>query len=671
MSLVLALLLTLAPAAQESVDVWFPRLESESWEERELAQRRLAGALQASDIALVRAALVAGGPETRLRLAHVLADEDRLFGTAAELAVDADEIVARAGTTALRLAIERFEPYALSEPIPREDLWSALAEHDGALIDAREGKRYAPTEIADLLALAQAGSPRIVFDIAATTGTGVRKPVEFGAWRELARSAAQQSGGRLVGFGVHREPAPQAVRWLAVVERAAEDADVRAGALVERWCLAFARAGDAQVRAIAARALCAHGMPSAVAWIAGRLRDTRDDAALEGLLLAARRGNVPAVLQEPFARELLWSELERAVHEQGSRAVDAARALAGVGLPRGEGSSAELARALANLDPASPRRAQLALVVLEGWSSARAPASIGSAVRGLLARADLPVALRFQCLRVAARLGIVEPLAGDPGLLQAAAWNTGHFDEFARLVRGVPGWPPDAWAGEARDGLNSDGLKSDGLRSDLQQDEAMAIASIDAWAARGALEPAARMLASLVASRPDATDRLSAVARLEPRLRDVVDRAAAMSKLSAADAATWRVLCGVATADERRERAAEFLRRDPASDAEWLALGALCAGPTGAGARERFVSAMPGMSSAMALLVAQRAVHALRADLEDPAERAFLQSVRGVVRMERGSPLDRAFRAEAWPPPPSAPAVRLSSFDRDPARGPR
>ena len=102
MSLLLALVLTLAAPRQESVDAWFPRLESESWEERDLAQRRLAAELGPADAARVRAAIVAGGAETRLRLAHVLADEDRLFGLAAGLAVDADEVVARAGLTALR-----------------------------------------------------------------------------------------------------------------------------------------------------------------------------------------------------------------------------------------------------------------------------------------------------------------------------------------------------------------------------------------------------------------------------------------------------------------------------------------------------------------------------------------------------------------------------------------
>jgi len=661
LSFVLTLFLALAPARQENAPVWFPRLESESWEERELAQRRLAAELQTTDAAIVRAALVTGGPETRLRLAHVLSGEDRLFGTAAELAVDANAIVARAGTTALRLAIERFEPYALSEPIPREDLWSALAEHDGAPIDARATVRYELAEIADLLALAQAGSPRIVLDSVGATSTSARRPVEFGAWRELARSAAQRSGGRLVGFGVPREPAPHAVRWLAVLDRATDDADARAGTLVERWCLDFARSGEHAARASAARALCAHGMPPAVAWISRHFRETRDEAALEGLLLAARRGQVNAVLQEPFAREHLWNELERASDLDGARAVHAAIALAGIGLPRGDGASAELRRALANSDPRSPRRAQLALVVLEGWAGARAPDQIGSAIRGLLARADLANGLHFQALRVAARLGIAEPLAGDPGALLLSAHGSGHFDELARLLRGVPNWPPAAWAEDATDPALEIALRTEDVR----------VALVDAWLARGDVESAARMLARFVTSDPRATERVRDLAATEPRSREAVERAAQVRGLSAQETATWLVACGVATESERRALLLELSTRTPETDVDWLALAELCAGTRGESARARLVAVLREASPEIALAAAQRAVHALRSDLDDPAERAFLQTVRGAIRVERGGPLDRAFRADVWPPPPPRSTRLLRALDRDPARGPR
>lgn len=669
MSLLLALVLTLAAPRQESVDAWFPRLESESWEERDLAQRRLAAELGPADAARVRAAIVAGGAETRLRLAHVLADEDRLFGLAAGLAVDADEVVARAGLTALRIAIDRFEPYAYSLPIPREDLWTALAEHDGAAIDARAVGRYGPAELADLLAIAQPGSPRIVFDVPGTTAASARRPIDGGAWRELARGAAQESGGRLVGFGVRREPSPYAVRWLAVVARTAEDADLRSGALVERWCLAFARAGDAPARALAARALCAHGMPVAVEWIARRFREDRDDAAFEGLLLAARRGNVDAVLQEPFAREHLWSELERAAGDDGPRAVECAVALAGVGLPRSEGlprgeidvAHAELARALADLDARDPRRAQLALVVLEGWAGARAPAQLGSAVRGLLTRAEIPNGLRFQALRVAARLGIVEPLAGDPASLLLAAYASGHFDELARLLRGNPSWPPDAWAEDAADPALEVVLRAEGVR----------IALVDAWLARGEIEAAARVLARVVSSAPRATERVRDLAAEQPRLREAVVRAASARGLSAEESGAWLVACGVATDSERRARLVDFTARLPAAEIEWLALAESCAGPTGAGARARLVGALRETSPEVALAAAQRALRAIRTDLDDHGEREFLQSVRGAVRAERGGPLDRAFRSDAWPPAPPASVRALRTLDRDPAHGPR
>ncbi|MCY2961282.1 MAG: hypothetical protein NTY35_14060 [Planctomycetota bacterium] len=661
MSTFLVLVLGLAPALQESVGDWFPRLEAESWTERELAQRRLAAALAPGDVDRLRAAIVAGGPETRLRLAHVLGDEDRLFGTAADLAVDADDVVARTGLTALRLAIERFEPYAYSVPIPREYLWSALAEHDGALIDARAVPRYAPAEVADLLALAQPASPRIVFDIPGSTSPLARRPVEVGAWRELARNAAQQAGGRLVGFGLRREPSPYAVRWLAVVAQETDEKDLRAGTLVERWCLDFARPGGFAVRAQAARALCAHGIPTAVAWIARRFREQRDDAALDGLLLAARRGNADAVLQEPFARARLWDELERAAHEEGPRGLETAIALGAVGAPGGDGAAAELARALADLTPEDAPRAELALVVLEAWAGPRAPAGMESAVRGLLARAELAPGLRFQALRVAARLGIVEAPASDAAALLRSVHASGHLAELTRLLRGAPGWPPAAWAEDGADPALETVLRAPDVR----------LALVDGWLAGGGIEPAARVLARLVSSSPRATESLRPLAGSQPRLRAAIERAASLRGLAAEETQTWLVACCVATEKERLARLADLAARMPVSELEWLALAELCAGATGEGARTRLVSNLATPTPDIALLAAVRAVLAIRADLDDAAERAFLQAVRGAVRVERGSPLDRAFRADAWPPPPTATPRALRTLDRDPARGPR
>lgn len=641
-----SLLVVLAALAGDPVP-WFARLESAEWAERELAQRRLGAELSPDDARIVRDALVAGGAETRLRLAHVLADEDRLFGVAAELAVDADEHVARAGTTALRLAIDRYEPYASSAPIPRDRLWTALSEHDGAPVDARSPRRFEPDEVADLLVLAQTDAPRIVFDVEPRTSPSARRPVEYGAWREIARGVAQQVGGRLVGYGVEREPAPHAVRWLAVVARDAEDE--RAGELVERWCRAYARAGDEARRSAASSALCAHGLPPAVAWIARRFRATRDGAAFDGLALAARRGRVDAVLQEPFARAHAWDALERG--GDGPRALHAALVLARVGPPADE---AELARALAHLDPSSPARAELTLVVLEGWASARAPRAFVDAVRGLLARADLATALRFQASRVAARLGVAEPLAGDVGEFARAVLAAGHGDEFARLARGAAGWPPDAWADDER-------------LAPALRDPDVRVVLVDAWLARGAIDPAARAIAQLLASAPRASAGLRAI--VAPDLRAAVERAA--NGLGADERAARLVACGVATDGERANALAAYVARAPASEIEWLALADLCAGATADAARARLLALFAETTPEIALLAASRAVHALRAELDDPAERAFLQAVRGVVRADRGGPLDRAFRADAWPPPPSVRATALRALDRDPSWSPR
>lgn|GEM_PF-5999219 len=632
---------------------WFARLEAATSTERDLAQRRLTGTLEPTDASAIRAALVAGGAETRLRLAHVLGSEERLFGTAAELAVDTAPEVARAALTGLRLAIERFEPFASGEPLPADELGSALALQDGFAFDAEVFGAWVPAEIADLLALAQPTAPRIVFVGDGSTSPLARAPLRAGTWREFARAIAQRTGGRLVGFGLRREPGPSVVRWLAVTESRDEVVDIRASELVERWCLDFARVEGGLRRAVAARSLASHGLPSAIEWLARRFRQTRDDAALEGLLLAARRGLAPAVLQERFAREHLWNELERASDLDGERALHAALALARSGLPAESERNAELARALSNLDLARRRRVAHALVVLEGWAEPRAPTEIASAVRGLLARPELAPDLRLRTLRVAARSGIVEPVTGDLLELARAATRTRQFDELCELLRGAPNWPPDAWADSTELGLPIDAT----------------FVLADAWVARGQLETAARVLARELARDPNSSARVRVFTASAERVRATLELTA--RSIPEEEPATWFVLCGVATEGERHQRLTSLLLTRPSTDAQWLTLADLSAGSTGESARLRLAALLPTCSPELALRVARRAVQAIRASQDDEGERDFLQSVRGAVRADRGSALDRAFSSKVWPPIADARTVRLIEFDRDSDRGAR
>jgi hypothetical protein len=455
------------------------------------------------------------------------------------------------------------------------------------------------------------------------------------------------------------------VRWIAIVARDVDEDEIGAAALVERWCLDFAREGDPAARAAAARALGAHGMPVAIEWMSRAFRESRDEAALEGLLLAARRGSVPAVLQEPFARDCLWSAVEDSAHRDDARALHtalhAALALAAVGAPTGEGAPAELARALRDVDPADPRRAYGALVVLEGWAGAHSAPAIGPAIRGLGARPDLSNALRLEALRVAERLGITDLPLADPAQAFLSALATGHGLELTRLLRGTPGWPPAAWAEEVVDPTLAVVLRDGSVR----------VMSIDAWLARGEFEPAAKVLARLVASTPRATEGLRSLALAPAVLREAVARAARSADASEFETATWLVLCGAATPAERAAFAVELAARAPASEVEWFALAESCVGAGGDVARERFVAVMTEGEPDVVLVAAGRAVRALREDLDDVSERAFLQAVRGAVRAVRGSPLDLAFASDAWPPAIFGPPRLLRDLDRDPARGPR
>ncbi|MBL8863759.1 MAG: hypothetical protein JNK02_17350 [Planctomycetes bacterium] len=656
MSVFLVLALALPLQAPEPVTAWFPRLEAPHWAERERAERRLAALLEPEDAAVIRDALRAGGAETGLRLAQVLGAEDRLFGVAAELALDTDPRVARAAETGLRLALERFEPRAAGPALPRDELWAALAEHDGPALDARAPLSFEPAELADLLAIAAPEAPRIVLeratdaDPAARRGLGVGLGV--GLWREHARSLASRAGGRLVGFGLRREGGPHLVRWLFVAPRDVEEAQLFASELLERWCRTFAADGEPTARAAAARALVAHGLAPAVAWLERRARDARDDAALEGLLLAARRGSAVAALAEPALRAWSWDELERA-DGGDARGLHAALALARLGAPRGAEADAERARALAGLDLARPARAELVLAVLEGWVGPGGWAGADAAVRALLGHGACPHGVRLGALRVARRAGGPAPLVGDAEAFATAALRGGRGAEVLELLVGTPGWPSDAWA--AREDLD--------LPAEL---EALLVA---AWLARGAAEPATARLVRLFEARPAAAAPLglALAGRADPALL----RAAVQGAGPASAAELRLVAAGIGSEAERGRVLVALLGAPPSSGLEWAALAELCTGPGGELARARLASLLPSVDPELALRAATQAVRALRAALDGAGERQLLQAVRGAVRAERGGPHDRLFAPARWPPAADPLARALLDLDRSPARSPR
>jgi len=654
----------------ETAAGWLAHLDGPKWAQRDLAQRRLAGLLTASDEPLVRATLASGSAEARTRIAHVLGGEDRLFGMAADLAVDADEAVARAGRTALRLAVERLEPWAREEPLDRDELRLALAEHSGVPLDAaRPGAEpLTALELANRLARAQPGAPPIVFDptLGRASGPGRERGAE--PWPDLARRVAQMAGGRLVGFGPRREPTPAVVRWLAVLPR--ERADSTPGALVVGWCELFARQPSAgssseerETRAAAARALASLGWTPILDWLGRAWLDEDDAAALEGVLLAARRGPSPACIQEPGARTKLWDALDRAPADGGPQRLHVAFALAAAGPPTrpidGGDSDPELMRALAGLDPASPARAYLHLVVLEGWGGPGADRAFDARIRDLLERADLSPALRFQALRVATRAGAkIPPLrAADAQALLAHALGARLHDELARLVRGTDGWPPEAWADPTTDAL-------------LVAPE-VAVILADAWLARGREDAAQRYLARLLDDAEQGPRRVAALLAAHPlsRLRPAVDRAVVGRDASAADMV--RVACRVAYEPERARALEILVARPPSSPEEWSALAALCAGPTGPRAAARLVEVLESAPPSVVVPALLNAVRALRADLDEPGERDLVQNVRGAVRVSPGGPLDAALRPQVWPPPRETPARNLRELDRDPGPGTR
>ncbi len=647
-----ALLLLAAPVSARAQDAgeWIRRLESPAWAERELAQRRLAGLLTGADRALVRSAFASGGAETRLRLAEVLAGEDRLFGLAAELATDPEPELARAGLASLRLAIERLDPAAREPWLEGDDLRAALLDEEGVPLRASIElvSRVSLQELVALAAAAQSGAPPVAID----PGFADRAARPFGEneghWPAFVRRAAQTVRGRLVGSGLRREAEPAAVRWLAIVprERGAE-ADSVPLELVARWCLDFARAGDDERRAASARALGALRWIPVLDWF-GRRWEHGDAAAFEGLLLAARAG-APACFQGAGARERLWNALESGADEPRGLHVALALAAAGPPPPR----SAEAERAARAPDTALPRAACLRLVVLEGWGAAFAPAA--GIARALLADAGLHTGIAYQALRVAAASG--DPpasfhLAGAQSLFALAV--LGDLPEFGALARGMEGWPPEDWADPAVP-----------LRF---APAGLVVPVLDGWLAHGRVDEAGRYAAALLADVPDLPERLGALrgVHADACIAEAWERAVAHG-IAAADLPFLRVRAGVATPAGLEAVRRALAERTPASPGEWLALGAACAGPDGAVARARLLALAGALGQEEVLPAAIRAVEALRAAGLDADEREFLRGFRAALSIGPGGQLSAIRLAADLPPRSVLPVRDLSAISRDPS----
>ncbi len=663
-------------ARAEDVGGALGRLASPRASERSGAQRWLAAHLGSDDLAVVSNAAQAGDAEVRARLVEALGGEDRLLGLAADLATSGKAEPASVGRAALIESAERWSTGSKKPGLVQSAAFAALREdHDRTLVvDALLAA--GPLDVLfDALARSGVDDLAIAVDPRCNQSAGTVHATD-GRLDSVLSDVLAARGLACRGFGLGDEEPAGAKRWIAIVPRDSEARSNTAANLLSGWCLDVASVkgasagsagpADAPMRAQAARALSASGWPAAIAWLGDRWFAQDDAAALEGVLLAARRGRVAPVLLRPAAQSRLRTVLERALttpHDAGSNsgvdalanvgdatAVATALGMTGTLGPHGEDLVAPALEGLVRLDG----RALYARLVELEQRAAVGHDSV-QALTELLTRAEVAPASQWLALGMLTRAASPPQRIGRPELFLAWCEDTRHLAELSRMVRGLDLFPPDGWK------------RPDDLPRAFSPRVRATIAS--AWLARGDLDAAVDHVVAAIGDEP-AREELAAGLGASAKdigigpLTQLFDRALARAPADPDALLRAAALSGAAVSEDFAKRALALVAEPAVTRGDLLVLGALAAGPRGDDARPRLIAALRGgIVADDAVAAVDRAVTELRAARDETVERAFVREARAAARA--GSKEVRArLRLDAWPAPPPGEPVHLSDYDR-------
>lgn len=636
------------------------RLAHPSSAARAAAGRWLGAHLAYEDRAALERTIQIGDAEVRGRLVEVLGGEDRLAYLAALLGGADDPELARVGRAALASGLQRWSPSAQEPGLTRSDLHEAMSAWIGPRIHVDVTLATAPLD--DVLDLVVPVAPRGV-DIAVAPGLGrpasaLPRAAIQGSFESVLLELAERHDARIVGFACGEENADSG-RWLLLAPRLQRDDDPQASAAqrLAQWALDVVGPGDPEARVASARALAASGWPAGVDLLAQHAVRAHDAAALEGVLLAARRGRIAPVLLKSETQVALRAEIERALSDVeggGRRAIRLARALGATGT-RGPAGEDLVAPALAGLATLGGRALWTRLVELE----ARQPTGpdARAALDLVLARDDVEAASRFLALAIRARFP--EPVDGPARLSELVqhAAPLGRLADLARFLRDARAYPPESWR--------------DPLHLDLSWTVAMRAYVATAWLARGELEPALAHVANLLVEEDVLVRERLAVALGEftldtpPLLRDAFFARLQDTPLVARATAARFVALTVGALSEDHAAAVLASIPKPAATREDMALlGALATSTRGAEARERLVAAVvPDVDVDDLVHGLDRAIEAIRAARDPELEREFTRAVRPG---NAGTSLRLRSRLTVgrWPSPAPGRVAELGREDR-------
>lgn len=667
----LLFLLALSPALHAADDTALGEhlrgLGAPTAAERDAAQRWLAANLAREHFGQLAASARGADAEATRRLVQALGADGAHLDLVVLLCSEEDEGLRDLGERAFIELALRWCPNVTDKPASRLAVQAHLAGHARRHAQDRDRTETVGVALDRLARLSDLDVPLVVAppiaDAPATSVSGSRSTLE--RLSELSTTGGFSFAG--VG-GWERGQEPGAGAWILVTPRGGARKQPGTRRLL-RWCLQVElgrpEAPDA------ARALAATAWPAALRWLGRRWAERGDDAALEGLLLAAARGRVAPELWSADARAELvrradefaaaGGQVQRVSFDRVARALAALPALSLGGVD----SSAELLPR----DGQLPAQRWLRLVALEGAHSGR-----GDVRDGLLALVEggeePELALRFQALRA---------LAASPRLPLRPV----RVARLAELVDWVAERGATRELGDLIDVLEAelDGSADGG--QGLGASEARRIFLAGAALRRGRTELTVELLATHAGRRAPEADRLAPEAaswiaaleawRLElgPReVRSVVRTA--LSRVEGEARASVRaqaLLAGVLDAAGEREL---FARLEEQQDFDALEIELL--GALGGGAVRRSAQALlqdllrepPADPARRRALV--RALSRARAELLMRRRDLEAKELRGEVwslTQDASHPLHAALASGSWPPPPESLTVRWTERERE------
>ena len=662
-------------AAGGDVAAALERLKSASAAERAAAQLVLARSLRDEDLARVRDAAEAGDPEVRRRLAIAIADDDAKISLAVALAADPKAGAAEVGRAALEDRLARWCPGWTRPPVVGVDAATRLVSKParGIRLDPRVDDRRLDVALDQLARLAPGAVPLVLDpDLALSDHPRETSPAIEGFFTRTLAELVRVHRAELEGFailtedgegaddspdggGAGRQRSAEPLRpWFRI--RRAVFTPIRPGTdWIVDWCVGVVSDAPLPRRAACARAVAATGWPGGVAWLERRAFPGKDEAALEGVILAAGRGQpAPSIARPEIVRDLLAR-----VAADPARGDAIVRAIAAVGPtgPKGEDLAALVAEDLVRLPP---KEAWVRLAILEGMRSSSRAAQ--AAIDALLAGTGAPPPLRFQALRARA--------ATDPGARPrkvegapaALAWalSAGLDRECVRLLVAL-GVPPPA---EPSSGQSPAARLADlewTLFGGTDASAAARLRALAADASAGGVGLEALSARTRELARQDGGQRL-ARAIAAARSASTAGPAAGRSK---DDERLERLeILSRAGDDALRARWTARLAKEPAGREDLLALGALAAGPTGDLARATILRALASPDRMEdAIEAAKLALESLWSALKDEEALAFSRAV-AEIAATGPKELRTRLKPGTWPPRRPAEHVNAAEVDR-------